>query len=478
MSLGTFIDCQTAFNLRNGYPRLNYSIKKLKQFYNILKHQHPDFESKDINRELIYKKLFKGQKYDDQHFRSLKSDLLHLCELFLSINNFLKDNDNHNLHLLDELRRRKMFNLFEIKLKSVNTELESSAIKDQEYFYKMYKYMHTKALYYQVKEPLGSNIKYYKLIEEEAGTLTNSFLISMLHHILDFKDAKTYLDQDIKNEFYDYIYKYLEDNMGKNTLNEIIELYFKFTKLTNYNTDKDYLTELMESLNQLQGSLNEDYYKVLFDKLLDFCCHKYNQGDESYENIMDNLMNRAIDKDMYVRFGIMEEANYRGLVNLALHFNKFDLAERIIIKYKDYIIGENKENAFNVSYAMYLINKGELEKALDYLSKVKSRDIYYKTEISHQQLLIYYRLKYYDAALNMIESYTHFLKVNKSLPRDHKENYLRFVSKLKKLIKIILGSKHYTIEELKNEIDNSPRFIHIYWLKRRIKEYEESVKRD
>lgn len=478
ISLGSFIDSQNAFSLKNGYPKLNYSIKKLKQFYNILKLQYPDFTPKNIEREKIYKKLFKNAKYNDQHFRSLKSDMLFICELFLSVNNFLKEQDNHNLHLLDELRKRRLFNLFEIKLKSISSEMENRDIKDQQYFYKMYRYLNTKSLYYEVKHPLGSNMKYYKLIEQEAETLSNSFLIAMLHHILDFKDAKTYLNLDIKNDFYDYIYKYLEDNVGKETLNQIIELYFNFTKLANYNTNKEFLNKLMKSLDRLQDKMNEDNYKVLFDKCLDFCCHKYNTGDESYQDMMESMLNMAVDNDLYVRFGFMEEANYRGLINLALHFSRFELAKKIIFKYRDYVIGENKEAAFNVSYAMYLINTKELEQALDYLSRVKSRDIYYKTEISHQQLIIYYELKYYDAALNLIESYAHFLKVNKSLPHEHKENYLSFVNKLRKLIKIIIGAKHFTMDDLKNEIESSPRFIHIYWLKRKIKEYEESEKRD
>jgi len=356
--------------------------------------------------------------------------------------------------------------------------LEKNDIKDQEYFYKMYKFLDTKSFYYQVKNALGSNITYYKLIEQESKTLTSSFLISMLHHMLDFKDAKTYLNVEIKNDFYDYVYKYLEDNIGKNTLNDITELYYKFTRLAGYNADKELLTELMSSLDEFEINLKEDYYKVLFDKLLDFCCYKYNAGDESYENIMDELLNEAIDRDMYVRFGIMEEANYRGLTNLCLHFNKFEIAKKIIFKYKDYLTSDTREDAFNVSYAMYLININEMEKALDYVSHVKTRNVYYKNEISQQQLIIYFNLKYYDAALNLIESYTHFLKVTKSLPADQKENNLSFVNKLKKLIKLILGTKHYTIDDLKYEIENSPRFVHIYWLKRKIKEYEDSMKKE
>src|SRR4030095_1171912 len=71
------------FGLFVSSPYFN-RLNNVTRLYAILKKYHPDFKSKSLTKENIYKKIFPGQKYDDVKIRALFSYLLALAEKFIA----------------------------------------------------------------------------------------------------------------------------------------------------------------------------------------------------------------------------------------------------------------------------------------------------------------------------------------------------------------------------------------------------------
>src|SRR5439155_22489713 len=89
---GLFV-CSPYFNRLNNVTR----------FYNILKNYHPDYKSKKLTRENIFKKIFPGQKYVDIRLRTLFSYLFFLAEKFLAMEYYSSSRINLSLDAINSL---------------------------------------------------------------------------------------------------------------------------------------------------------------------------------------------------------------------------------------------------------------------------------------------------------------------------------------------------------------------------------------
>ncbi|HLT24117.1 MAG TPA: hypothetical protein VK004_03240, partial [Ignavibacteria bacterium] len=107
------------------YFNSNQSTVKL---FNTLKKYHPHFEGSGVSKESLYKKLFAGEKYNDQVMRNLSSQLLKLSKEFLSIESYINENDTKELILLNELKNRNLDSLYNSDFKSLSGQLEKRQI--------------------------------------------------------------------------------------------------------------------------------------------------------------------------------------------------------------------------------------------------------------------------------------------------------------------------------------------------------------
>ncbi len=160
------------------------------------------------------------------------------------------------------------------------------------------------------------------------------------------------------------------------------------------------------------------------------------------------------------------------MAKLAFHFNDLKLAKQIIFKYKDLVDPSLREHAFNFIYAYYLWFTGNLSKALEHVSKLKFKDVYYILDTYNLQLKIYFELGYYKPALNLINSYKKFLNKNNNIYEHYKINSVNMIDIFYKMIKIILGSKKYNLRDLKREVQETSIFMYKTEMLKKIEELE------
>ena len=107
--------------------------KILPKLFDELKKYYPDFNDINSNEEQLYSKIYPGETFDYFKLKNALSDLYNLGKEFLSFLKYKKDLQIKEKYLLEELRLRRLYKLFEQELKSAVNGIEKNPTKDEHY---------------------------------------------------------------------------------------------------------------------------------------------------------------------------------------------------------------------------------------------------------------------------------------------------------------------------------------------------------
>ncbi len=116
--------------------------------------------------------------------------------------------------------------------------------------------------------------------------------------------------------------------------------------------------------------------------------------------------------------------------------------------------------------------RGKYEDSLSKISKVGQKFFVYKYDVKILLLKIYYELKEYEPAYGIIDTFSHFLRNNKSvteLDRDRFGNFLKFY---KNLIKASERSDGYKVQKMKKQLSDTKNVINRRWLLKKTEEFK------
>lgn len=430
------------------------SRKKIVELYNILRKEYPKFEGRGVGREKIFKKLFPQEKYDDKKLRNIKYELSRIVELYLSYIDVVTDPVHQQIHLINQLEKRKLDKELDLNIDLTDELLKEADIMNEDYFYQRFLLSHKKRILNENRLNLGKSEHNFSILNEEINNISNFFFIILLKHLNLISHIKFHLNIDIKTEFYDYVYRYIRNHDEFENSSPLLLLLNKLLILHQGIADKKKIIEIRKLLNKYEKRISKTDLQYLYIDLLSFCIIIFSKGDISMKDILFEILKECMNKEVYVQGGYIHEYNYTSVVSLLLRLKDLELVEEFINKYKDKLLPEHRENAYLFNYANLNYVSKNYDKALEMLSKVKSKDFYYMTNIHNLQLRIYYETKSMDPALDLIDSYKHLFVTNKLIPREYKIRYKNFLKYYEELVKIKEGSSKYIpgliLEELKN----------------------------
>jgi ribosome-binding ATPase YchF (GTP1/OBG family) len=94
---------------------------------------YPKFKNVGLEKQIVYKSVFKNEKLNEQRLRDLSSMALALTEEFLALQNFSNRKMLKTNFLLDELNKRQIDTLFEMRMKLAKKELDLTEFRENFY---------------------------------------------------------------------------------------------------------------------------------------------------------------------------------------------------------------------------------------------------------------------------------------------------------------------------------------------------------
>jgi len=449
-------------------PFFNKNIH-VKQLYEYLKKFYPDFKDKRLDKEIVFKSLFDGKKYNDGFLRTVIYNLGKLAEDYLAYINFRKDDLNRGLNLLKELNERKLEKVFLKYYNEIEEDINAITFHDPEYFFKKYELQNQKEIYMDWTKFKQKDFKNYTTntityIDDE---LTSYYLSKALNHYRFMLDKNMYEQIEQNYDFIEHIMDYLlnKDTYFKEKLKIKLHLYevllIKEKKEEHYTILKNIFVSSFEKLSK------SDLYS-LHNVLQSYCVYMGYQNKTGYSKERFGLYKICLEHKLYAAAEhiYFDDLMFANIVSSALAVKEFEWAERFTEQYKDMLSPENTDVVVNYSYSRLYFSKNDFEKALWYINNIRSiKHIQYKLPVRDLTLKIYYELGMLAQSAYQIDSYRHFLNNNKgSLSEERFKRILNFLRFYTRLVKIKEKNSLKDIGKLNDEIENSPNTLERTWL--------------
>ena len=413
--------------IKSPYHNVNVSIERLAVYLT-----KSIKESKVMDdKETIWTSLSSKKEYSDLRFRKLCNDLLDRFENFLIIENLEKNQILQSNLLLDSIRKNKFGLLVEKHIAKSSIEIERAVDQSSDFY--LQKYFYEKTI-----QNLKSN--YEKKVDLKKGkrrsynqlskNLDAFYVIEKLRLATDLETWKKMyksdesIDLGVSLEILD---KYQFDNIPSVEIYRLMYNVYKDASNTN-----SYYKLKEKALNHI-SSFPKDEQREIFDVLVSFCIKLVNKGEMKFLKETLYLYDWGIEESIILDKGKLSPTTFRNYVVAGLRISEFDKIETFI-KTNSLLLNEDrKENAVNFNLARVSFYRKDFNKVLEYLNKVNYEDIWYNVNSRTLLLATYYELHEWDTLDSNIDTFSTFLRREKSLGDAKRKSYKSFVNYLKKL---------------------------------------------
>jgi hypothetical protein len=445
-------------------PYFNKS-KQLIQFYEIILKGINSPKASLLEKEQVWKKLFKDLKYNDVRFRKLNSDLLKMIEGFLSQQIFDSNNLQKAANLIESLGLRGIEKSYSSAIRIAKNESKKYPYEDADYYLKQY----------QIQK------KYYEIIQHEFKhserqnleaidkNLDNFYFAEKLRYMCAALSQKQRGSHVYNLSFNQEVLKIITVR-GKN-LSPAEAIYFQIyltyveeENVSHYYQLKALLKEHSLKFHSIEG-------KTLYDSTINYCVKKLNKGNSNFLLETFDIYEDYLKKGLIYIEDELDPFHFKNIVVMALRLEKYDWTENFIHSNKEKLPESSRENAVTFNLARLYYYKKDYEKVISLLQEVEYEDIVYS--LSSKSLLIatYYESDEIEPLYSLLESFRAYLNRRNDIPEDWKRSRRNLIKFTKKLIRIVPGDQK-AIDKIKTEMEESDNIADVKWLKERIAELE------
>jgi hypothetical protein len=461
--------------VRSPYHNKNKNVITL---FEVIRKFAPYYESENLSKEMVFRKIFPRKGYNDMVLRILLSDLMRITEDFLVQKRIEKTKLDYNKYLLAELMDRKIERMFVKKYNEFNNGSSDYRLDDCYFSYR-----------YDIEElnkgfNINRNMQHLNSsnLVDMGKYLVIYFLMKISSIVHDMNVNKVNFNTLFEEGSYEAFLKIINPESIHSLIkkkdfkdNEILELYFlAFILNDNSDSDSNYF-RLKEIFYRNISRIDRGATYNMFLALLNYNGKKHwddksnNYRRESFE-LHKDMLSRGIfswSKDEY-----MTVINFRSILTMCSLLREIDWMEYFINNYIEKLAPEQRQNMLYFSLSKLNFAKRNYSAALNNLCKVDLNLFTFKFDLKTLMLQIYYELGYYEEALAMMDSFKHFLANNKNVSPSFKEWNLNFINLFHDLLNSKSGRKAPDLDLLNKKIFESANAASQNWLKDKIVELQ------
>ena len=442
--------------------------EQMLKFYRHIIHYYPFFESDEIKKEFVFKKLFPKQKYDDIKMRHLISGLNKIIYSYFEFEEIQQDKLIANHLLLNGFRKRNLSFQFESLLKDQLQNEKIISSNDPKLF--LYEYLNQDTYRHYLYNQLNRSV------EPNLQVLSDSL---DLHYIINklkiYCEAISYqniskVNYDIK--FIDTILPHIEKSGISQNL--LIRFYSKILQLL---TEKEINNNLYQELKEL---LLEQYKKLPANELDDvysltknFCIRQVNKANALYVKELFYLYKFEIKRFREEKQKIFSPNTYKNITSIGLRLHEYEWVHNFLQEFVNYLPEDHKNNSYHINLAQYYFSTRQYKNVNKQLFKIGTGDLFVTLSAKALQVRTYYELHEIMPLESLLQSFKMFISSKKKIGyhRDNYLNFIKFVSRLNRFNYKDHERKH--IQKLREEIQSEKNILEKDWLLEKISELEE-----
>jgi hypothetical protein len=440
----------------------------LSALFGLISKYHPVYESPQLAKEKIFAKLFPGEKFKDERMRYLNSELLAVAEDFLVYNSYTNDPIEKQTRLLNELNRRELDALFDMRKKEMERQIASNAVDSKTLLQKFQlgevamKYFHRK-LMGKLDEQIKT-IDYHEVIK----SLTSFYLGYSL------KMYATILDQGInykkENPFrlLDETLEVLQKEMGEQP--QLVQMHSACVKLLKTNEERYYFEVRDKLFGMDPGSLAMEDQINFIVIITNFCIRRYKEGNEQYLSEINRLNKFSFERKLFLRDEKMSHVQFSNIVILSIDGNDTEWLDDFIENYSTYLPEDVRESTVSFTKANMAYHKKDFKSALSFLSNAKYESPVRQSAIKNLLLKIYFDKNETELILPLIDSYLHVIKNSLVLTDKAKNEFLNFIRIYQTLYRAKQNKDSKQLMKISEQLKKEKHIAQRMWLQSKVSE--------
>ena len=437
--------------------------EKVTTLLEVLLKYYPEFESKQLEEQSIYKELFGKQRFNHQRLRYVMTDLTLLLEGFLAYISYQEKVFYQRKFLLHKLKDKRLDKYFTQHLTNANRFQQQNSSHDLKHYKRQLGYEELSYEFTLTSDNRSSDTNLQSLSDH----LDIYYLTNKLKYGCEILNRQNVLQTEFRVPMLQYIVEYLEKNNFDNI--PLIAIYFKILKsLSDDKNDKHY-KQLKVLITKHQKTISINELRDIYVFVQNYCIRKINTGHDEYLRELLNTYQTMLKNEIIFEDKELQHLHFKNIVTLALRLNEIEWTEKFITQYADKLNKALRKNAVSYNLARVHYARKHYREALRVMRTVEFTDVYYHLDSKSLLLKIYYETEDIEPLFSLITTMRVYLKRSKLISEYQRTIYINLINHVKTLARIKSGGKQ-SVEMIKQSIKNNNEIADINWLKTKVSE--------
>lgn len=427
------------------------------RYYQYLEAMAPNFEAANLEKEVVFKKIYPNQQFEERAVVHLNNYMLKQAERFLA-EICLEEKDHAlNIYILESLQKRDLVKNYRHYIKKAKNQLIQSNNNVHDFYQIRYQLSAFEKMHF-----LKQNERHYNPIIQQAMNDFDSFyFINKLKYSCELIDWTNIIASDFKPAFIKEVLHHLKESKTQDPI--LLQYMAVYSLLTEAEEEEsNYFSSFRKLMKQYSSVTPDSEKRYLYSSAINHCGLQIRRGNDVYyygEQCLELYLEGIYDQFLLTN-GYIAPGNFKNIVKLGFNLKKLDWTEQFIHEYHPKLEPKFQEDALHFNLADYHYRKKEYQKAQIHLLQVQFSDIFYNLGARTMLIKIYHETNEIEALLSNLASFSIYLKRNKKITNNIRQTYLNFTSLLYKLIRV----KPNKITALKEKINQTTLLTDRRWL--------------
>ncbi len=418
-----------------------------------------------LKKEEVWKKLFPKKKYADVQLRRLCSDLTKMAHGFLAYNQFKNTPFQEQTYLLSAINDPGLNKHFTGVVRQTRDMQEKVGFRDDDFHYNTF----------LIEQNCHKHLELLKKKPDDLENLENAdyhldcfYITKKLKNYCDFLGYKNILSFDTQVQLFPSFLELIKDSEYRKEAS--VNAYYLVAQMLLHPDDETYAEALKQLLFEQSDKFSQDELKQLYIHLKNYYITiKINAGRHEYYTNLFEIFKMQINQGSILDNELITAQNYKNIISVGLHLKQFDWVEDFIQNYTDKLPKENQDNNLKYNLAKVYFYKEEYYKVIEQLQEVEYKTLIHSLGGKLMLLKTYYELKEVMALDSLIDSFSIYLRRNRLISKEVKQQYMNVLRFTKKLSNIPEYDKN-AVEKIKIQINNCKALASKNWLLEKVQE--------
>lgn len=424
-------------------------------------------QDKQLDKKVVWKKLYGKAPYKDGTLRRICSELQQLAYQFSYINNCVSIEKEEILCVLTTVTEPHQEKHFRGLSRKFNSLQQKSERPEEDHYRQLYDY-HLAC--HQQLEARAEKQTDFSHLEQADYYLNCSYYLHKLRHYCEALGYGLFSAQKPDIRLPAHLFQEIAQG-GYTEKEPWLRAYFQVAQLFEaedgaalfYLIKEDFFTSIVQQVPESDAN-------ALCIHLSNYCItKKINAGEAHFFTELFDVYRQAIEAGLLMKNSVLSYQDYKNIITVGLHIKELDWVEYFIQQYTERLPGEHRRNALTYNLAKVYFHQEKYDEVIAQLREVEYESIVYTLGSKLLLLLTYFEMGEFLALDSLLDSFRIYLRRNREIARDVKEQYVNVIRFTRRLSRVSPGDDR-ALQRIEQQIQACEALASRQWLQEKIAE--------